>query len=173
MIGRNIPIAAALAAMLAVPILILFVAHRFAGDRAGLQMGQELPAAQLVSLNGRLIDTRSWKGMPTLLVLFQSTCRICELEIEGLTSIAPSLPGVRIVLLALDSGAPRVPTGFPILTDPSGQLLRKVRKMIVPTLYLLDADGRVIYVRSSQRPPGAELATLTALLVEASRSIKY
>jgi peroxiredoxin len=162
--ARKRSIAAVLAAVLAVPTLVLLVAYRFAGEGAGLQPGQELPAAQLVGLDGHVVDTRSWSGAPTLLVLYRSTCRACEREIVGLSSVSSSIPELRIVLLALDSAAPRVPTEFPVLTDPTGKFLRVVRKVMAPTLYLLDSEGRVIYVRSGQRPPEYELTTLADLL---------
>ncbi len=161
---RKTSIAMALAAVIGVPSLLFMVVHRFAGSGTGLQTGQMLPPAQLVALDGRLVDTRSWNGAPTLLVLFQSTCRACEREIEGLKEVASSFPGLGIHLLALDSAAPRIPTGFPVLADPSGQFLRKVRRVIVPTLYLLNTEGRVVYVRSGQRPPEYEIRVLTRLL---------
>ncbi len=162
--ARNASIALVLAAVLAGPLLILLVAHRIAGDGAGLQPGQELPAGQLLSFDSLVVDTRSWKGTPTLLVLFRSTCKACQREIEGLATVAPALPEMRIVLLAFDLAAPRVQSGFPVFSDPSGQFVRKVGKLIVPTLYLMDASGRVAYVRSGQRPPENELATLLALV---------
>ena len=167
--ARKSPVAIVLFVVIAVPTAILLIAHRFAGYTAGLLVGQELPAGQLLSLNGRPVDTCSWKGKPTLLVLYQSTCHACERELEGLSAVAPSLPEVRVVLLALDAAAPRIQTRFPVFADPSGEFLRKVRKLIVPTLYLLDADSRVIYVRSGQRSPEAEFATLTRLLADAYR----
>ena len=161
---RKTSIAVALAAVLAVPALILLMAYRLAGEGAGLRPGQELPAAHLVCLDGHVVDTRSWRGAPTLLVLYRSTCHACEREIVGLSLAASSLPELRIVLLALDSAAPGVPTEFPVITDPTGKFLKIVRKIMVPTLYLLNSEGRVIYVRSGQRPPESELATLTDLL---------
>jgi peroxiredoxin len=161
---RNTSVAMALAAVIGIPSLLLMVAHRSAGSGTGLLTGQVLPRAQLVALDGRLVDTRAWKGTPTLLVLIQSTCRACEREIEGLRKIAPSFPGLGIQLLAIDSAAPRNPTGFPVLSDPSGQFLRKVRRVIVPTLYLLNTESRVVYVRSGQRPPEYEMRILARLL---------
>jgi len=161
---RKTSIALALAAVIGIPSLLLMLAHRFAGNGTGLQTGQMLPPAQLIALDGRLVDTRSWNGVPTLLVIIQSTCRACEREIEGLKEVAPSFPGLGIHLLALDSANPRVPTGFPVLADPSGQFLRKVRRATVPTLYLLNSEGRVVYVRSGQRPPEYETRVLTRLL---------
>jgi hypothetical protein len=51
-----------------------------------------------------------------------------------------------------------------VLSDPSGQFVRKVRKLIVPTLYLVDTRGKVAYVRSGQREPNAELLIFKNLL---------
>ena len=133
----------ALAAVVAVPTVILLLASRFAAEGKGLNPGQELPQAQLMRLDGQWVNTGSWRGSPTLLVLYRSTCRACEREILGLSSVALSIPRLRIVLLAMDLAAPRVPTEFPILIDPTDDFLKSVRKTIVPTLYLLDSEGRV------------------------------
>jgi thiol-disulfide isomerase/thioredoxin len=162
--ARKTSIVVSLSAAFVVPVLILLLAHRYAGEGRGIQPGQELPAANLVCLDGHKVDTRSWGGAPTLLVLYRSTCHACEREIIGLSSVSASLPELRIVLLALDSAAPAIPTEFPVLTDPTGEFLKTVQKIIVPTLYLLDSEGRVIYVRSGQRPPAIELANLADAL---------
>jgi peroxiredoxin len=161
---RYVLIIIVLAATLALPTLILLSAHRFAGDAAGLRLGDDIPVAQLRSLDGRFVDTRSWSGRQTLLVVFLSTCRACESEIQGLEKVARSLPELRVVLLAVDSAAPRLPTAFLVLSDPSGQFVRRVRRLIVPTLYVADARGKVVYVRSGQRDPDFELQILRELL---------
>jgi len=162
--ARNYSLAIVLVAILAVPALFLLFAHRLAVGAAGLKPGESLPALELVGLDGRPVDSRSWSGAPTLLVLFRSTCGACEREIEGLTQIAPSLPEMRIILLSLDSAAPRVSTGFQVLCDPSGRVVRKLRKMMVPTLYLVNEKGTIVYVRTGLREPESELAVFAGLL---------
>ncbi len=161
--ARHSSLVIALLAALTAPALVLLVAHRFAGGSAGLRPGDALPAYGLATLDGRLVDTSSWKGMPTLLVLFRSTCRACEREIAGLTQIAPSISGTRIVLLSLDSAAPRTPTALQTLCDPAGDFIRRLRKLAVPTLYVVDPRGKIAYVRTGERTPDDEFATLVSL----------
>ncbi len=161
---RNASYLMALGAVLAVPLLLLLAGHRFAGGTGGLKPGDALPESGLVGLDGRYVDTKSWRGTPTLLVLYRSTCDACRQEIDGLAHIAAALPKVRIVLLSLDSAAPRVTTGFQILSDPSGQFIRKMRKLVVPTVYLVNGEGGIVYVRTGRRSPQVELAILGQLL---------
>ncbi len=168
--ARNSSLVVVLAAVFAAPVLGLLVIHQLASGAAGLRAGEVLPASELAGLDGGLVDTRSWRGTPTLLVLYQSTCSACEREIEGLTQIAPALPKLRIVLLSIDCAAPRVPTGLQVICDPSGRLVRKLRKLIVPTLYLVNETGSIIYTRTGLRPPETELTILNSLLNSLSRS---
>ncbi len=168
--ARNSSLVVALAAVIAAPVLGFLVVHHLAGGAAGLRAGEALPASELIDLDGDRVDTRSWRDAPTLLVLYQSTCNACEREIEGLTRIAPALPRLRIVLLSLDCAAPRVRTGLQVICDPSGRLVRKLRKLIVPTLYLVNETGSIVYTRTGLRAPETELATLGGLLGNLSRS---
>ncbi len=162
--ARRVVLTIILAAVIAAPFLILLLAQQLTGGVASLGPGQALPASKLAGLDGRSVDTHSWGDMPTLLVLYRSTCKACEQEIQGLNRIAPSLPRVRIVLLSLDAAAPRAPSAFQVVRDPSGRLIRKLRWLMVPTLYLVNQQGTIVYVRTGLRAPEAELATLTNLL---------
>ncbi len=162
--ARRIVLAITLASVLGAPLLVLLLVQQCAGGGAGLGSGQALPASELAGLGGGSVDTRTWADMPTLLVLYRSSCKACEQEIKGLNQIAPSLPRVRIVLLSLDAAAPRAPSAFQVVCDPSGRLIRKLRRLMVPTLYLVNQQGKIVYVRTGLRAPEVELATLTNLL---------
>ncbi|MBZ5498587.1 MAG: TlpA family protein disulfide reductase [Acidobacteriia bacterium] len=142
----------ALLVVLAVmPALFLVLAQKSLKGFQGLHPGDAVPHARLQPVGRSSIDTGSWRGSPTLLVVFQPGCESCRLEIRSLASIAPSFPEVRIALLSTgsDSGGMRAP--FPIYIDPEGRFLAKVRKLVTPALYWIDPAGQVRYARTGQR----------------------
>jgi len=82
------------------PALLLFLARGALRRYEGLKPGDRLPDARLLSQDRSQLDTASWRGTPTLLVIFHPGCPSCLLEIESLASIAPAFPELRIVLLS-------------------------------------------------------------------------
>lgn len=146
------------------PLLLFILARK--SVKCGLQPGDFLPEAQLESLDGAPMQTASWRGAPTLLVLFQPSCPACREEIRGLESIAPQLPEVRIVLLSLNGEAPQDASSFPVLRNPDGLFVQRARKFLVPTLYWIDSFGRVTYARTGLRSAAFDLNLFRSLLKE-------
>ena len=153
----------ALIGIILAPILFLFFAERFVRENEGLRPGDVLPEAKLLSTDGSHVETHSWRGKPLLLVLILPACKACRAEIESLESIAPSFPDLKVVLLSLGSSLGASETPFPLVVDPSGDFVQKTRKLIVPTLYWIDADGKVLYARTGPRSPETEAATFRQL----------
>lgn len=142
-----------LLAVVCAPVLVLIFGHRFAEGERGLAPGTSLPTAELATLEGRRVHTDSWRGRPTLLVLYHSTCHACERQIRSLIDVAADFPEVRVVLLSLDQASPGFDVPFEVLLDPTGQFVRKSRRFIVPTIYWIDMDGKVLHSRSGLRSP--------------------
>jgi peroxiredoxin len=151
-------------AVLIGPLLLFILAER--SLKRGLQPGDLLPEARLESLDGVAVQTASWRGAPTLLVLFLPACPACQEEIHRLESIAPQLPAVRIVLLSLDGEAPREQVTFPVLRDPHQSFVQRTRKLLIPTLYWIDSTGKIRYARTGLRSPASDLNLLRSLLEE-------
>jgi hypothetical protein len=99
-------------------------------------------------------------------VLYQSTCAACSAEIRILKALAPSFPSVRFVLLALDHAPPRVEVPFELVIDPSGEFVRRTRRLIVPAIYSLDSGGRVLEAVAGQRSLPEVSEMLKRLIVE-------
>jgi peroxiredoxin len=145
----------ALATVAAAPAAGLLLALHETRRSRGLAPGDAFPPGVLMDTGGRRVDLRTWRGTPHLVLLFQSRCPACRDEIRTLASLAaPRAAASRVRLLCLDSSgearsfARAVPTPFPVLTDPSGAIVRRARKLVVPTLYRLDAAGLVDLVRA-------------------------
>jgi len=157
---------ALLIAVAVTPVLIFFLADATLKDFEGLHPGDVLPLLPLQTAEGRSVETGAWRGVRTVLVVFQPGCDACRLEINGLESIAPSFPDVRIVLLSTEKSAAGMRPFFPIYVDPDGRFLKQVRKLVTPTIYWFDAIGEVRYARAGQRDAREEEGLFRRLMQE-------
>ncbi len=117
-----------------------------------------------------MVETSSWRGTPTLLVLFQPGCRSCREQIRALTQIAPNLPQLRIVLLSVNGEPPAEEVPFTVCRDAGGAFLARTRRYMVPALYWIDSSGRVTYVRTGVRTPSSDLQVFERLLSKEERA---
>ncbi len=150
------------------PLLLYIIGWRSLS--LGLRPGDQLPAAQLESLDGTVIETSSWRGTPTLLVLFQPACRSCREQIRALTQIAPKLHRLRIVLLSVSGEPPAEEVPFMVCRDAGGAFLARTRRHMVPALYWIDSSGRITYVRTGVRTPLSDLQIFARLLSTEGRT---
>ncbi len=147
----------------ALPFIFLLWSQVLLIRHAGLRIGDTLPAADLHSAEGEVVSTNSWKGRPTLLVLFQPGCRACREEIAALSEVVLSLSDLRVVLLSLQRKRTEPGLPFPVLFDRSGAFLNKTRRLMVPALYWIDPDGTVAYERMGRSGAREELKLFAAL----------
>jgi hypothetical protein len=161
------------ATWLIVPVglsILLFGAGHCAAQRyRGLQTGDVLPSARLQTSHDSWIDTDSWRGSPTLLVVIHPGCTACAREIEGLAAIADMIPGLRIVLFSVQSEIRGLPMPFLLVADPGGSFHRKVRKLVTPVLYWVSATGEVSYARLGRRSAEEEKKLLQSLMEQEGR----
>jgi len=130
----------------------------------GLSAGETIPNAVLYKSNGEEINTQLWRGSPTLLVLFKSSCSACRKQIANLEEISEWFPGVRIALLSLNGMMPSEKVAFTVYFDPGGDFVRRMRKLRVPVLYWIGPDGQVKYVRTGCREVESDAMLFRSLL---------
>ena len=160
---RRVLLATLLAAVTGTITILLILVLRLPDEFQGLKSGDFLPDARLVSPEGELVDTRSWRGRPTLLLLFDPSCPACLNELDNIEALAPTMPRLRIALLCIrprDEKAAR----FAAYIDPTGELTRSTRRFAVPALYWIGPDGRIEYARSGTRSFPEDAAIFNALL---------
>jgi peroxiredoxin len=91
---------------------------------------------------------------PTLLVFFETDCPTCQLTFPYLNTLAQHLEsGAEIIAISQDAEGPtrdfveQMGVKFPVLLDHDLSVSRHYDPIAVPTLFLLDRDGRVIYTQ--------------------------
>ena len=162
---RRILSAILLAAATTTVALLLSMLLRLPDRFRGLEPGRSLPDFVLVSPEGELIHTRTWRGKPTLLVLFDPSCPSCLSELDNIEALAPTLPRLRVVALCV--GRPdQVEGRFVAYRDPTGALTRSARRFAVPALYWIGVDGRIEYARSGARSFPEDAAIFNGLLAK-------
>ncbi len=152
--------------VIVLPSLIIHHGQSFIKQHQGLQPADRLPPGMLESLEGEVVNIDSWRGFPTLLVLFSSSCPACQAQIEDLATLKEQMHELNIVLVSIDGAGPKTTTAFNVYLDPTGEFLRRTQKIMVPTLYWIDTDGLVRYAASGRRPFSANLSFSRALLSE-------
>jgi hypothetical protein len=150
--------------LVALPAVFLLLALKSVKEFEGLRPGDSLPRARLWSETGIAVETATWRD--TLLVVFQPGCEACLREIDDLASIAPRFPKVKIVLLSTAIDVEGLQAPFPIYVDPAGGFVRKVRRLITPAVYFVDATGTIRYARTGRRSAAEEEQLLRGLLNE-------
>jgi hypothetical protein len=145
-------------------LFFFLLTSRFIRSREGIHVGEMVPAAVLRSSGGAATDTRLWRGSPTVLVLFQSACSACKEQIANLEVIAAGFPGLRFALLSLNGALPGEKVAFNVYFDPEGHFIRGMRRLRVPTLYWIDAAGKVKYVRTGCRTAASDAVLFRSLL---------
>jgi peroxiredoxin len=119
-----------------------------------LQPGDQAPTFSLPRLDGG--DLQIEAGKPALLVFFETDCPTCHLSIPYLNRLATSLDDqAAIVGISQDGEAPTrasiesLPIEFPVALDRGLRVSREYDPQAVPTLFLIDAAGKVARTMSA------------------------
>lgn len=129
-----------------------------AGDGTSviLPVDQRQPAPVLTGtdLNGKEVDTSTWKGSPGVINVWASWCAPCRAEAPELVAVAKQNPKVNFLGLdtrdnddAARQFVKKYGITYPNLPDPNGQLVLKFSDSLppqaIPSTLLIDSQGRV------------------------------
>ena len=150
---RETAVRSVLAALVTVAVVVGFWWLR-SPEATLVKVGQQAPDLELHSL-GATAKTRlsSFRGRPVLLVMFMSSCHICDAEMPALERMHRQwLPrGLMVIGVSADTAradlerfVQRHQITFPVLEDPGGAALRQAYgSWRLPEAYLIDASGKV------------------------------
>jgi peroxiredoxin/outer membrane lipoprotein-sorting protein len=122
------------------------------GQTDALLLNRPAPDIQLSTLDGEPVQLSALRGRPILLDFWSSGCLPCRTELPALVRIYQDYKDSGLVVLGIDaepaatarSFARKMGLSFPTLEDPE----RKARKMfgvhVLPTVFLVDAQGKVV-----------------------------
>jgi thiol-disulfide isomerase/thioredoxin len=114
------------------------------------------PALVLKDIDGQLHDLASLKGKVVLVNFWATWCPPCRREMPSMDRIARKLAGTSFAVLAVDIGEDAdtiqaffsqldTPPAFPILLDPQARTMQTWKISGLPTTYLIDQQGRIVY----------------------------
>jgi thiol-disulfide isomerase/thioredoxin len=112
------------------------------------------PALTLKDLAGRPHALADYRGQVLLVNFWATWCEPCKDEMPSLQRLKERLASLPLAVLTVNFGESSQKAGefarqmgldLPVLLDPGQQAARAWRVRLLPTSYLVDADGRVRY----------------------------
>jgi peroxiredoxin len=119
-----------------------------------MKVGMAAPEFELKNLDGEVVRSGELRGTPVLLNFYKSNCSWCQTEMPRLAQVYERVNEVNVHVLGIDIGhdaataaafAEEKELNFPILLD-NGTIATTYHLKRVPTLVLLDAEGKVARV---------------------------
>ncbi len=112
-------------------------------------------SAILSNLDGKLVDTASYKGKPVILFFWTTWCHYCRQQIKILSQNHEQLKKDKISVLAINIGESvykvqsffnfkKYPLNFTVLLDEQGDFADSYDVNGVPTYILLNKTGKVV-----------------------------
>jgi peroxiredoxin len=153
---RETAIRSALAVLVTLAVVVGFWWLR-SPEATLVKVGQQAPDLELRSL-GATSKTRlsSFRGRPVLLVMFMSSCHLCDEEMPEIERMHRKMLPRGLMVIGVSADAQRADLErfvqrhqitFPVLEDPGGPVLREVYgSWRLPEAYLIDASGKVAAV---------------------------
>jgi len=117
----------------------------------------QLPQVTLKDINGNTVNTAelSNDGKPFVISFFATWCKPCMRELDAISEVYQDWQeetGMKVIIVSIDDGQnvakvkPLVDSkgwDYYTLLDPNGDFKRAMNVQMVPTLFVMNADGTV------------------------------
>jgi len=142
-------------------VLLGFAAVAVAGE--GLEPLLERPLAPDFTLKDPLGGSHrlsGYRGKPVIVNFWATWCPPCRAEMPSMQRAWEAVKGEEILILAVNVGegvgaidefAANQPVGFPLLMDPDAALMRTWPLKGLPTTFVVDPQGRLVYRAVGER----------------------
>ncbi|HZN49218.1 MAG TPA: TlpA disulfide reductase family protein [Methylomirabilota bacterium] len=116
--------------------------------------GSETPSLALNDLPGRAHAIADYRGRVVLVNFWATWCEPCRAEMASMQRLQERLAGRPFTVLLVNYGEARMRVGefvkrealgFSVLLDPNQDASRAWRVRVLPSSFLVDAEGRVRY----------------------------
>jgi peroxiredoxin/outer membrane lipoprotein-sorting protein len=122
------------------------------GQTGSFLLNKPAPDFELKTLDGEKVRLSELKSKPVLLSFWASWCPPCRRELPELAKIYDEYEGKGLVLLGVNdegrgtarSFAEKARLPFPTLDDSSRKAHRLYRVSSIPTVFLIDRDGKIV-----------------------------
>jgi uncharacterized membrane protein YphA (DoxX/SURF4 family)/thiol-disulfide isomerase/thioredoxin len=141
---------------------------------APLPVGSTLPDFAAPALYGGTVSSLTYRGVPTVLVLWAPWCPECREELPLLAQVTSDFPGVRLVSIVTAAGELPGPTpeqfmeshdlSFPVALDATDERLSDAFGVQgFPTIYYVRSDGTVSQATVGAIPEDAVRSSIQAI----------
>lgn len=142
---------------LAFLLLLMPLSNRAADTAGGPARGSQAPAFSLLDSQGRQVRLDDYKGQVVVLNFWAFWCDTWKAELPHLTELATRQDEMGFRLVAASVDGTRYPeflkltkgkVPFPVLMDVGGQVSAQYKVRHVPTVVIIDKEGRVRFTAS-------------------------
>jgi peroxiredoxin len=123
--------------------------------------GEPLPSFRLASLDGRQLGPSDFQGQVVLLDFWATWCVPCHAQARELAPLYAEMKHQGVEFLAIDLGEDEAtvrrfvadnPYPYPVLLDPGDTLMYELGIVALPTVMVLDREGKLVFNRTSVVP---------------------
>ncbi len=131
-------------------------------------MVAQLPSVKLKTLAGKTIDTAKLNngGKPFIISFFATWCKPCNRELKAIHEVYPDWQdetGVKLIAVSIDQAQninkvkPMVDAEeweYEVLLDPNSEFKRAMGVQMIPHVFIVGGDGKIIESRSGYTEGG-------------------
>ena len=118
-------------------------------------VGRSAPAISLPTLSGGHFSLEEQRGKPVVLAFWASWCGPCRYELPALSVLSEQRPDVQFIAVNVDKNsgpAKKFLRGInnmnlPVVLDSQSMILGEYSVISMPTLFLIDAEGTVQFIK--------------------------
>ncbi len=150
--------------------LLLVAAPEMIPPDDGDLLGRSAPDVALTKADGKAVKVSDLKGRPVVLSFWATWCAPCRKELPALSALAATRPDVAFFAVNVDKDraaaeklARDLKLTVPLVFDPDAAVMARFDVVVMPTLFVIDANGTV-KVRSTGFNSEEGLAALAAAL---------
>lgn len=128
----------------------------------------QLPSVTLKSIDGKTVDTAKLEngGKPFIISFFATWCKPCNRELNAIHEVYPDWQdetGVKVVAVSIDQAQniqkvkPLVDSNgweYDVLLDPNGDFKRAMGVNMIPHVFIVDGQGKIVESRSGYTEGG-------------------